>query len=72
MIEKVFKKTYNCGSRMQISFTEIGGPIIVKEIVMDSQHKEEIEKEEQLFYLKKFNPDILNTLIQKNFKEVSY
>ena len=71
MIEKVFEKKYG-NSRMRISFTSIGGPIIVKEIEMDSPYKEEMEKDEQLFYLKKFNPEILNILTQKEFKEVQF
>ena len=69
VVEKIFYKDYPCGSRMRISFVKIGGPVIAQDIIEDSEYKREIEENERLFYLKRFDGNTLELLKQNNFKE---
>ena len=68
-IEKIFYKDWEDGAKMKISFMKIGGPIIIIDIPEGSKYEKEIDENEELFRLKKFNHEIENLLKKKKFKE---
>ena len=68
-IEKIFYREWPDGSKMKISFTTLGGPIIAIDIPKGSKYEKEIDENENLFRLKKFNNEIENLLKEKDFIE---
>ena len=67
-IEKIFYREWSDGSKMKISFTKFGGPIIAIDIPEGSKYEKEIDENEKFFRLKKINNEIENLLKEKGFK----
>ena len=70
-VEKIFYRDWKDGAKMKISFIKMGGPIIAIDIPEGSKYEKEIDENEELFRLKKFNSEIENLLKEKGFKECS-
>ena len=70
MIEKSFFKVWPDGSRIQVSFTTVGGPIIAKDIAENTSFKKKIDELADFFYLKKLNDDVLKRLSEEKFQVI--
>lgn len=69
MIEKIFIKEWPDQSRLQVSFTTVGGPIIIEDVVENSKYSQEVKELSDGFYLKKLDNNILRFLEEKGFQE---
>ena len=70
IIEKMFVKSWDDGSSLQISFTTFGQPIILKNFGMSDKYKDEINKLADVFYLKNLDDDnVRKVLKEESFEE---
>ena len=70
IIEKMFVKSWDNGSSLQISFTTFGQPIILKNLGMNDKYKDEMNKLADVFYLKNLDDEnVRKVLEEESFEE---